>query len=471
MSATKSIPPLDDEQGSHEGTGRRTRLADGRERQPTLISAPVVETDFAELEDGSLLETIEDPSNSSRSLLAVYKDGEVRFTDRLQSGARVLVPIPRDRHVIKHVRLARGTKPYKSARWLLREIDLIISRCLDLDECSTTLLANFVLSTWFIDRLPVAPYLSFVGLPRSGKSTALSILRLLCRRSLLTADITSAAFYRVCEDLTPTLLIDETSTAGANRILFHLLRTGTTRDAVALRKNESFKTFGAKVISWTELPNDAALNSRCILIPLQETHRTDLAKPSDPEIVHAADDLQEQLLQFRFEKFKTLNPSTIPGDEQLHSRTRDLYTALALPVGEDTDACKFLVACFRVQQVSNREPLSPRQTAVLQYLFYVIHHPDAKGDYGIGQLTTGVNSLLVTQDERFRMSPREVGAVLTSLGLTKRQRTNTGWYVWLDRQAQKQIHELATAYGFDRCAGAPTEKAIESCALCQNREA
>jgi hypothetical protein len=149
---------------------------------------------------------------------------------------------------------------------------------------------------------------------------------------LLTADITSAAFYRVCERLTPTLLIDETSTAGERRILFHLLRTGTTRDAVALRRDESFKTFGAKVISWIELPDDAALNSRCIVIPLRETHRTDLTRPTNPDIQHAAEDLQRQFLQFRFEKFKALKVPKVQGDEVLHSRTRDLYEALALPI-------------------------------------------------------------------------------------------------------------------------------------------
>lgn len=85
-----------------------------------------------------------------------------------------------------------------------------------------------------------SPYLALVGLPASGKSTVLKVLRLLCRRSLLTADISSAAFYRVCEPLTPTLLIDEAATAGNSRDLFHLLRTGTSREAVTLRKDESF---------------------------------------------------------------------------------------------------------------------------------------------------------------------------------------------------------------------------------------
>jgi len=67
----------------------------------------------------------------------------------------------------------------------------------DVDDDDLLLVAAFVVSTWFIERLAVAPYLALVGLPRSGKTTLLQVLNLLCRRALLTADITSAAFYEV----------------------------------------------------------------------------------------------------------------------------------------------------------------------------------------------------------------------------------------------------------------------------------
>jgi hypothetical protein len=436
------------------------------ERQPTLVSSAVVETDFAELDDGSLVEIIEDPENSSRTVLAIYKDGQVRFTHRFQHGNRTLVPIPRDRHVIRHVRLPRGVKAYESVRSLLLQTESILSRCLDIDEGDRFLLACFVLSTWFIEKLPVAPYVALVGLPRSGKSTALSVLNLVCRRGLLTADITSAAFYRVCDRLTPTLLIDETSTAGESRTLFHLLRTGTTRDAVAIRRDESYKTFGPKIISWIELPDDTALNSRCIIIPLRETRRTDLTRTTNPDILDAAEDLQMQLLQFRFEKFNALKLPTILGDDLLRSRSRDLYQALSLPVGEDAEACIDLFELFQMQQKFNREPLSACQAAVLQTLFIGMHQLSGDGTMLVSELTSGVNSVLRTAGEGFRISPRKVGAVLTSLGLTDRQRTNTGWRLMLDRKTQKHIHELFAAYGVDNTIGQVTAESKKRCHFC-----
>ncbi len=84
------------------------------QRHRSVVSPAVVETDFTELEDGSLVEAIEDPENSSRTLLAIYKNGEVSFTDRFRYGNRVLIPIPRGQHIIRHIRLPRGVKPYCS---------------------------------------------------------------------------------------------------------------------------------------------------------------------------------------------------------------------------------------------------------------------------------------------------------------------------------------------------------------------
>jgi hypothetical protein len=467
MNTTLNSAALDERRFRTVSDRRVARTNEG-EHQPTAVSPAVVETDFAELEDGTLVEMIEDPKNSSRSVLAVFKDGEVRFTDRLQHGDKVLVPIPRDRHIIKHVRLPGGVNSYESVQSLFCKIDSTLSQCLDLGTFERYLLAAFVLSTWFIDKLPVAPYMALVGLPRSGKSTTLAVLRLLCRRALLTADITSAAFYRVCDRLTPTLLIDETGSAGERRVLFHLLRTGTTRGVTALRKDQSFKTFGAKVISWTDLPNDAALNSRCIMIPLQETHRTDLERPASPQILDAADDLQRQLLQFRFDKYNSLSLPKIQSADQLHSRARDLYEALALPIADDRIRCDLLARAIEHREECGREPLSPPQAAVLQALFMYIHEYPARCTFWIGNFTNAVNVLLTRSNPP--LSPRAVGAALTSLGFARRTRTNTGWKVWIDPPQQKKIHELVAAYGIDNYACVPPADATKRCTLCKSLE-
>jgi hypothetical protein len=437
-------------------------------QEPRVISAPIMETGFEEMIDGSLVEMIEDPENSSRTLFAIFKNGEVRTARQIKSEGRVIRPIPRDEEIVKHVCLPRGVKPYESVVALMCRInEEVLSRCLDLGDNDRFLLACFILSTWFIDCacLPVAPYLALVGLPASGKSTVLKILRLLCRRSLLTADISSAAFYRTCDRLIPTLLIDETATAGTNRALMHQLRIGNSREVVALRKGQSFSAYGAKAVAWNELPNDSALNSRCIVIPMCATNRTDLVRPTDPSVVAAVDDIQRQLLQYRLEKLKSIRLPNVGSDGYLHGRFRDLYESLALPISEVKSYCEWLMDCFKLQQQSNREPLLPDHAAIVGTLYKDIHI-GKRSTYKILDLTGAVNATLREAGESRRLTPRGVGAALTSLGIKTRTRTNRGWLVWMNRDLQKHIHDLVALYGLDNESLLPSRQICQMCDLC-----
>jgi hypothetical protein len=174
----------------------------------------------------------------------------------------------------------------------------------------------------------------------------LKVLSLVCRRPLLIADITSAGFYQACARFMPTMLIDETGTAANNRTLRHILRSGTTRDVLAVRKNRTFHCYGAKVVSWLEPPNDPALNSRCILIPMFENKSTALVRTDEPKVLQLAAHLQAQLLSFRLENFKTVQLAPVPGDEVLRPRTRDLLRSLSAAHGQDAQRSQRLLKFF-----------------------------------------------------------------------------------------------------------------------------
>ncbi len=423
-----------------------------------------VEVDFAELEDGTLLEMIENPQDATKSLLAIWNNGQVRYAEKLEHCHQVLVPIPRDAGMIRHVRLATGSQPYESAEALLKDIICCLHYTLELSPRQRVLLSSFVMSTWLVEKLPVAPYVAFVGPPGSGKTTALRILRLLCRRSLLTADISSAAFYELCDRMTTTVLIDETATVNNRRELFHLLRTGTSQDFVAVRKGSTFRSFGARAVSWTELPDDAALNSRCLLIPMTICKRTDLLAPTDPRVFHAAEMLQRKLLQFRLTNYNKLKLPEISCEKELQPRTRDLFRALALPLGEEKENCEGLLALLK-QQESLQEVLSVYQSAVLESLYDVIHaHPEPNA-LKVSELTECVNANLRERGEVGNLKEKRVGNILTSLHLTNRSRLNSGYVLWLDRETREEIHSQARTCGMN---SGPTPEMSARCELCQS---
>ena len=428
---------------------------------------PEREIEFEELQDGSLAEMIEDPTNPAKSLLAVYANGTVRYTDKLLTGSEVLVPLSRTDPVSRHVSLAHGAEAYGGLRRLMGGVGALLAICLDVDLNLLWLMMAHVFCTWFPEKLPFAPYLAFVGPPSSGKTTALRILSLLCRRGLATSDITSAAFYDVCHRLHPTILIDETATAGDQRTLLHLLRSSSTPGFVALRKGQAQLACGPKVLSFVELPNDAAFNSRCIIIPMRKSTRVDLKGPNDPEILQLASRLRRCLLQFRFEHYHTLSPAKIPAGCQLSARTLDLYRALSLAWAGDEGFCRELGLSITDQRRFQPSLLTPPQASAVRVLYASIHGNRKDGGFLLSGLTTRMSLDLASHGEPSGLNERKVGGILTSLGLTNRGRVNPGNYVlWLTRETRERIHRLAVDYEVEGISSKPAE----NCEICAKKE-
>jgi hypothetical protein len=203
---------------------------------------------------------------------------------------------------------------------------------------------------------------------------------------------------------------------------------------------------------------------------MQETSRTNLAKPTDKKILCIADILQQQLLQYRLEKYGSLSLPKANGGERLHSRTRDLYQALALPLGKNADLCRALVDLFEIQQDLNRESLSPAAGAVLEYLFEWIHVHSGEGKCAQKALTVGVNLRLELLRETFRLNAHEVGRALTSLGFTNRKRTNAGFILWVDLDTRRRIYKLADSYGTDPLGRFRDHRFDHECEMCKALE-
>jgi hypothetical protein len=223
------------------------------------------------------------------------------------------------------------------------------------------------------------------------------------------------------------------------------MRAGSTKGAVAIRKNNVYNAYGPKVVCWTELPLDAALNSRFIIVPLQETDRTNLRRPTDPRILAHADEVRQMLQQYRLENLHGLRLGPIPGDELLDSRSRDIYESLALPI-DDASIRNFLVMQLQGQQEINREPLSPVQIALLNALDAYVHAHPTDATCSNNSLTQVANLNLGASHELSRATPHEVGRVLTTFGLTERKRTNAGYVLYIGRDVRKKIHELVRHY-------------------------
>ena len=271
---------------------------------------------------------------------------------------------------------------------------------------------------------------------------------MLCRRALIIAPTALAEVYQACGQLMPTVLIDDCDSTERPQQLRRLLRIGTTRDVLDMRNSKLFSPYGMKAIVWNEPCNDLGLNSRGVQIEMVETDRSDLGSITDDETKVRASELCGQLLQFRFEHYSKIRIQTVPGEERLRVRSRDLSRCFAACVDE-REVREHLSAYFGERDILKREPLPVLESSVLAVLFSEVHPSSYAPLVLIKDLRERANKILKENGEYLHLSPRRVGAILTSFGISHRKRTSYGYQVLLTEADQARIHKLANTHGID----------------------
>jgi hypothetical protein len=425
---------------------------------------PREEVDFRELPDGTLVETIADSNQTGKTKLAVFQNGEFRIEDQLVLADRTLVPLDSTIPSVQHIHFAEGIEDAVSAKELFEDTMALLMATVDVSVEHVCALSAWAIGTWFVQKFPVAPYLSFVGPPGSGKTTALRAMRLICWRALATADITSAAFYGISDKVGTTLLIDEAATLANRRQILHLMRAGSTPGFVTFRKNETFCSFGARAFSWTELPDDSALNSRSLIVPMKCSSRRDLLPVTHPPIAAHAQKLQRRLLHFRMSNYSAMSADRVAGEEDLQPRSRDLLRCLSAPFRKVPDVTEVLHHVFQNQE-SLREMVSAQQAATASAV-YQASHEYSGGNWQVpfSSLKRVANNWLQSKNEPAIKSEKALGRLLTTLGFADRRTTNSGTVLILSRATRELVHALQRMHKIEIHI---ERDAASSCNLCK----
>jgi hypothetical protein len=443
----------------HKAEGNNENSAAERHDKPALlrlVQAPSqsqmsrIEVDFKYLNDGRVIELVEDPTNPMKTKLAVFDGGKVDLADSVQYDGQLLVPVGRLADGLEDISLPRAPRPFETVKEVFYRTHNLIASCVTFPDPYSFVAAATVLNSWFADRLRPPVYLMLTGLPQSGKTTLLEVLRLLCRRPLLVSDISSAAAFDACSRFGCTLMIDENEWRGdqSSRTLRKQLRAGTSKGLLTKHIRKTQHGYGMKILSGIELPDDSALRSRCIHLPMSETERTDLPKPWDEHIVKAAEAVRAQLLQLRLERYASIFPRTIPGAEKLRPRSRDLLCSLLAPL-EGVDEIEQLLLAFFLgtHDPSTRDLLSPAQAAAVGALFEFV---------------------LAAAGERSKPNPRATSDLLTSMGFGARVRSNRGSLLPLDKSTVIKIHRLKRIHDVQWPGSASLRDKMKKCDLCKN---
>jgi hypothetical protein len=159
----------------------------------------------------------------------------------------------------------------------------------------------------------------------------------------------------------------------------------------------------------------------------------------------------------------------LPGEHELQPRTRDLYRALALPVGRERVMCEGLIKLLKMQE-QIRETLPLHSAAVLNALYSAIHSIGDDRGCRISYLTNTANRRLRDVGEPGCLSEKRMGNILTSFNLENRTRTNAGYVPWFNRHIQEQVHRLAFSHKANLNSAQTQYQDCELCSAIMNCE-
>ena len=435
------------------------------EPQQTWSARGPVTTDFCALPDGSLVELVcrQGHEKSALSLLK-WNAEEVSVVDHFEQDGCFHTPPVLDEKLSEslNLRLPSGVKACPAPAEFFFEISQLIRSHVDLPEPSICLVAAFVLSTWFVDKLAVAPYLWICGPPGSGKTTLLRLLHCLCRRPVLIAGSIPSWVYPLPALLRPTLLLDELRFNGTqhSHALECWLRAGNARGVPVTVAGRLVDGFGAKVLCSRQPGSDSALVSRALHISMIPSRK--ILQALDEETVRRiADDFQARLLMFRLQHYRESRPKSVDLSP-LSPRMQDIVHALALPLRDAKAALAPLCVALDGQafQAAAERAHEP-EALVVNALFSYCHQPETSTVL-VGQIASLVNEERRRTGEEADLKPRAVGSILKSLGLVTDKVDSFGRGLRLTGVVKRRIHQFLQSYNF-----AATDPSISGCVLCE----
>jgi putative DNA primase/helicase len=219
---------------------------------------------------------------------------------------------------------------------LLGDLSATVQRFIICPEETAHAAALWIVMTWFMDVVQVAP-LAVITAPekRCGKSQLLFLLGRLVHRPLAASNITPAALFRAVDAWKPTLLVDEADAfMRDNEELRGLLNCGHTRDSAYIVRvvgddhtPKRFNVWGAKALAGIGHLADTVMDRSITLelrrkLPNEDVLRLRHAEPG------LFDDLASKLARFADDNRETLRRCRPDLPAQLHDRAQDNWEPL-----------------------------------------------------------------------------------------------------------------------------------------------
>jgi hypothetical protein len=262
---------------------------------------------------------------------------------------------------------------------VIGDIEQFITRYVFMPSDEATLIASlYVIHTWATEAAQATPYI-YIHSPekQSGKTRLLEILGLLVKNPMPSGSLTDAVLFRIMDEFSPTLLLDEVDAifhGAKNEGLRGCLNAGYRRSGFIWRvvrgEPHRYKVFGPKVmcgINNGKLPD--TIKDRCIAIRMRRRPKNAANEAFYPDTIKQSqewEDLTAKITQWvdeNRERLEMQRPEPITEISDRKWEISECLVAIAELMGLGDEARDAIIALC--QDNEDAGELDPMQELLL----------------------------------------------------------------------------------------------------------
>jgi hypothetical protein len=384
------------------------------------------------------IDLVADPSDSYRLNLLLWNGSSATVAPRIEYGRATYEPIALEPSLVNAVQWPKCPIEYGSTRNLFGRVLGLVTQHLEICDAFARLLTCFVFSTWFPDRLSLAPGLAIVGPAHSAGVQALKLLRCLCRRSILLAEASHASLLSLPLHLSPTLLLNQPVLTPSLR---NFMSSSNRRGLGTVKSGKVLEVCCPKAVYFgmDEIPQDLA----SVMIQVPVLSATAQASVEDGALDEITAEIQGKMLAYRLANHSRVRISDLQG-MNFTDQAREVAMNLSSCM-DDAGLAGGVVPLLKEQNDLVRgQPDRALEEAILGAILTCLH--EKKDRVQVKEITALANSLLRTEGEIIEFEPAAVGHRLNGFSLW-RTRQNEGMFLLLGRDTSRLVHRLALAFG------------------------
>src|SRR3990167_1126601 len=209
------------------------------------------------------------------------KTASIVFQDNFLLRGREYCPIV-DEILLNHViKLPSKPEEYGDTGTLIKDIKSYLQKNIELPPFYDNFLPYIVLFYWAYDKFPFIPYIHFIGLTGTGKTTAQEVLGNICYKPIdASGAITMSPIFRTASQWRGTLLLDEFEPDSESyKEMLAFLKSGVGNKAVLRTEGDKKREVRAylikspKIFTSEKPTTSSGLRSRMFVVQMEKNKR------------------------------------------------------------------------------------------------------------------------------------------------------------------------------------------------------